>query len=173
MRRLGAFFILLATFVCTAFAQRPSPTAVPTPFPTPPKPGLAVVLQRQAIRENDELEAQVSISNEWNQPISDVTLRVNTPAFVSWAPTSCAEWKKNSYQPNTRGVGSIGTIGPNDFRVTTICLKSAPDIMVGDYNLAFTCEYAWPMGATTGRSFVTTEKTLKSNLLARNGVAAE
>jgi hypothetical protein len=168
MRRLGSpLFVLFAGLFCGALAQRPSPT----PFPTPPKPGLAVVLQRQAIRENDELEAQVWISNEWDKPISDVALRVNTPAFLSWAPSTCTDWRKNSYQPNTQGVASIGTIGASDFRVTTVCLKSAPDIMVGDFNVSFTCEYAWPMGAAKGRSFVTTEKALKSNLLGSDSVA--
>jgi hypothetical protein len=172
MRRLGSLLlILLAGFFGGALAQRTSPTPAPTPFPTPPKPSLAIVLQRQAIRENDELEAQVWISNEWDKPISDVALRLNTPAFLSWAPSSCAEWKKNSYQPNAQGVASIGAIGASDFRVTTVCLKSAADIMVGDFNISFSVEYAWPMGAAKGRSFVTTEKTLKSNLLGSDSVA--
>ena len=168
MRRLGSLLLLiLAGFFGSALAQRPSPTPAPTPFPTPPKPGLAIVLQRQAIRENDELEAQVWISNEWDKPISNVALRVSTPAFLSWNASSCADWKKNSYRPNAQGVALINLIRPNDFQTTTICLKSDPDIMVGDFNVAFTCEYSWP----TGRSFVTAEKTLKSNLLGSDTVA--
>lgn len=128
-------------------------------------------MQRQAIRENDQLEAQVWISNEWGKPISDVTLRLNTPDFLSWDASSCDDWKKRSYQPNPQGIASLGTIEASDFRVTTVCLKSAPDIMVGDFNVSFTCEYAWPMGTAKGRSFVTTEKSLKSNLLGSDTVA--
>jgi hypothetical protein len=172
MRRLtSSLFLLIAALGCTALAQRPAASPSPMPFPSPPKPGLAVVLQRQAIRENDELEAQVWVSNEWDKPISDVTLRVNTPSFLSWAPSTCADWKQKSYQPDGQNRASVGTIGPSDFHVTTICLKSAADIMVGDFNVSFTCEYAWPMGAAKGRSFVTTEKALKSNLLGSDSVA--
>ena len=175
MRRLGAplLLILVAGLCCSALAQAPSPTATssPTPFPTPPKPGLAVVLQRQAIRENDELEAQVWISNDWNQPLSGVALRLNTPSFLSWAHGTCADWKRNSDQPNGQGIANLGGINANDFRITTVCLKSADNIMVGDFNVSFSVEYAWPMGTTTGRSFVTTEKTLKSNLLGSDTVA--
>jgi hypothetical protein len=43
--------------------------------------------------------------------------------------------------------------------------------MVGDFNVSFTCEYAWPAAAGNGRSFVSTEKTLKSNLLGSDTVA--
>ena len=184
MRRLGSplLLILVAGLCCSALAQVTGPppiaalatatpaTATPTPFPTPPKPTLAVVLQRQAIREDDELEAQVWISNDWDKPISDVTLQLNTPAFLSWARATCADWKRNSYQQNLQGT-NLGAINGNDFRITTICLKSASDIMVGDFNVSFTCRYAWPMGAATGHSFVTTEKTLKSNLLGSDSVA--
>jgi hypothetical protein len=178
MRRLGSplLLILVAGLCFTARAQRtptPTPTAAPTPtpFPTPPKPGLAVVLQRQAIRENDELEAQVWISNDWDKPLSDVALRLNTPAFLSWAHGTCADWKRNSYQPNPQSIANLGGINANDFRITTVCLKSADDIMVGDFNVSFACEYAWPMGTARGRSFVTTEKTLKSNLLGSDAIA--
>src|SRR6476646_275254 len=172
MRRLGSpfFVILLAGLFCSTLAQRAAPSPAPTPAPTPPKPGLAVVLQRQAIRESDELEAQVWISNDWAKPISDVTLRISTPAFLSWNAGSCADWRNRSYQPNAQGVASIGTIGASNFRVTTVCLKSAPDIMVGDFNVSFTCEYAWPAGGEKGRSFVTTEKPLKANLLGSDTV---
>lgn len=170
MRRLGSLlFLLLAGLFFSTLAQRPTPA--PTPPPAPPKPAIAIVLQRQAIRENDELEAQVWISNEWDKPISDVALQLNTPTFLSWDASSCADWKKRSYQPNPQGVASIGTIGPSDFRVTTVCLKSAPDIMVGDFNVSFTCEYSWPSGTAKGRSFVTAEKALKSNLLGSDTVA--
>ena len=180
MRRLGSplLLILVAGLCCSAYAQVPAPTpsvtpatATPTPFPTPPKPTLAVVLQRQAIREDDELEAQVWISNDWDKPLSDVALQLNTPAFLSWAHGTCADWKKNSYQPNGQLIARLGGISGNDFRITTICLKSASDIMVGDFNVSFTCEYSWPMGTTNGHSFVTTEKTLKSNLLGSDSVA--
>ena len=173
MRRLVSLLllILVAGLFSSALAQRSSPTPSPTPFPSPPKPGLAIVLQRQALRENDELEAQVWISNDWDKPISDVALRLNTPAFLSWNASSCADWKKNSYQPNAQGVANLGAIGASDFKVTTVCLKSAADIIVGDFNVSFTCEYAWPMGTAKGRSFVTTEKALKSNLLGSDSVA--
>jgi hypothetical protein len=129
------------------------------------------VLQRQAIRESDELEAQVWISNEWDKPISDVTLRINTPAFLTWDAGTCADWRSRSYQPNAQAAANIGAIGASNFRVTTVCLKSGPNIMVGDFNVSFTCEYAWPAAAGNGRSFVSTEKTLKSNLLGSDTVA--
>ena len=172
MKRLGApLFVLLAGLFFNTLAQRTAQTPAPTPAPAPPKPGLAVVLQRQAIRESDELETQLWISNEWDKPITDVVVRLNAPAFLSWEGSSCADWKQRSYQPNARGVATVGTIGPSDFRVLTVCLRSAPDIMVGDFNVSFTCEYAWPTATGSGHSFVTTEKTLKSNLLGSDAVA--
>jgi hypothetical protein len=163
-------FLILAGVFTSSVAQRPASSPAPSPAPTPPKPGLAVVLERQVVRENDELQAQIWISNEWDKPISDVVLQVNVPAFLSLAAGSCSD-SKNGSQTNPQGVASIGTIAPNDVKAVNVCLRTGPDIMVGDFNVSFTCEYAWPLANGKGRSFVTTEKTLKSNLLGSDTVA--
>lgn len=169
-------FITCLGIFLSALAQRPSPT----PVANPPKPVLSLSLERSAIRENDQLQAKIWISNDWDKPISDVILRVNTPTlpnkddrlnqspqkFLTWSNTSCAEWK-NAIDD----AANIGTIGPRDFREITICLKSGPDVLIGDFNVSFICEYAWAFENQKGRSFVTAEKTLKSNLLGSDSVA--
>jgi hypothetical protein len=118
------------------------------------------------MRENDQLQAKILISNEWDKPLADVVLRVTAPTFLSWSDTSCAEWKGA-----TQGAANIGTVGANDFREVTVCLKSGSDILVGDFNVSFTCEYSWPIGQARGRSFVTADKTVKSSLLGSDTVA--
>jgi hypothetical protein len=118
------------------------------------------------MRENDQLQAKILISNEWDKPLADVVLRVTAPTFLSWSDTSCAEWKGA-----TQGAANIGTVGANDFREVTVCLKSGSDVLVGDFNVSFTCEYSWPIGQARGRSFVTADKTVKSSLLGSDTVA--
>jgi hypothetical protein len=147
------------------------PPVTPEPSP-PPKPAVSVSFERQTIRENDAVEVHVLFANEWNQDLSSVVLYVNAPASLTWNALSCKEWSKKSYQGGLANPTlDLGAVGAHQLRVTALCVKSQPDLMVGDFNILFTFDYAWLQNNIAQHSFVTSEKTLKANLFGSDTVA--
>lgn len=162
---LLTFFIFLGSSSSMAAGLA---TTTPSPSPTPPKPNVVVSFERQSLRENDAIQAWIRFSNEWDQGLSNVALKIDAPGFLSWRMGTCGDWQSNLAA--STGVVNLGGIAPNDGRSTAVCFKSGSDIMVGDFNVSFTFDYYWP-GKTQPHSFVTSEKTLKANLFGTDSVA--
>ena len=145
-----------------------SSTPQPSPSPTPPKPNVAVSFDRQSLRENDAVQAWIRFANEWDQSLANVNLQIDSPSFLSWRVGACGDWKSNL--PAATGTVNVGAVVANHVRVTPVCFRSGPDVMVGDFNVSFTFDYYWT-GKSQPHSFVTSEKTLKANLFGSDSVA--
>lgn len=151
---------------------RAKPQTAPTPVPDPPKPTVSISFERQAIKENDAIQVSSRFSNEWDQSLAGVTLYIDGPAILSWSASTCEEWKRNSYSGGlTDHKLSLGPVGPNEVRATTLCVKSGPAIDVGDFNVSFTYDYAWRKGDVERHSFISIDKPLKANLFGSDSVA--
>jgi hypothetical protein len=169
---MSRFLFLTLVFLSSAFsvngARSATPSPSPSPSPTPSKPNVAVSFDRQALRENDAIQAWIRFSNEWTQDLTNVNLQIDAPSFLSWREGTCGDWKPGLSA--TSGSINLGAVLANDVKVTAVCFKSGSDVMVGDFNVAFTFDYFWP-GKSKQHSFVTSEKTLKANLFGSDNVA--
>jgi hypothetical protein len=149
-----------------------TPSPSPTPQSDPPKPSVAVSFERQSIRENDAVQVHAWLSNEWDYRLTDVTLRAEMPERLRWNNVPCADWPPQKFEG---GVGDkpldLGPLNAHEVKAYTFCIRSGPEISVGDFNIPFTFEYEWPRGDAARRSFVTSEKTLKANLFGSDSVA--
>lgn len=169
MRRFLPFlFLLVFCLPSAAVCQRPSPS----PLPPPPKPNIAITFERQAIKESDAIQARVWFSNEWDQTLSNVTLHIDSPTFLTWNADTCGKWSAKGFEGGlVDNVVNLNSVAPNEVRVVPLCMKSGSGIVVGDFNVSFTFEYSWPGKNNASRSFVMSEKTLKANLFGSDSVA--
>jgi hypothetical protein len=49
---------------------------------SPTKPAIAISFARQMIREDDSIQAQIWLANEWEHDLTQVKLHVAIPAFL-------------------------------------------------------------------------------------------
>ena len=139
---------------------------------SPVKPAVSVSFERQTIRENDAVEVHVWFANEWDHDLSSVVLHIDAPSSLRWNASACEEWKKKSYQGElAQRTLDMSAVRAHEVRTATLCVNSESDIIVGDFNILFTFDYAWQQGNVTQHSFVTSEKTLKANLFGSDTVA--
>jgi hypothetical protein len=79
---------LLLLFVVLLFAregqsQKVQPQKTPVmPEAAPPLPGLVITLEKQAIREEEQVPVHLVLSNSFDKPLSDVTLSWNLPSAL-------------------------------------------------------------------------------------------
>ncbi|HVE58381.1 MAG TPA: hypothetical protein VNB22_16230 [Pyrinomonadaceae bacterium] len=155
-----AIFLLLIVFQLSA----PSQTA-------PTKPLVVITLDKQTIRDDDTVQAQIQFSNEWDQNLSNVVLSIDAPPFLHWKDANCAEWKNNSYQEENNQPLVFGQIGAHKILSKKLCVKSDSDIVVGDHILVFNFEYSWIVQNNVQQSFLTIEKPLKTTFFGTDNIA--
>jgi hypothetical protein len=131
----------------------------------------SISLARQTIRENDSVQVQIWLSNAWDQNLTEVKLHVVTPSFLKWYVGTCKEWQEKKFQEEHKQFLSFGPVSARTVHAKTLCIKSDPDIVVGDFNLLFAFEYEWLKQNNPQYSSVVVEKTLKATLLGSDNVA--
>jgi hypothetical protein len=143
----------------------------PTPEIPPPKPSVIISFERQNVRENDSVRAKVLISNESKHNLTEAWLVMSAPEFLEWNLDSC---EGRQLAPNltfSSGPQAIGPIAANSTLECHLRGKTGALIEVGEFNTLLALRYRWKSGKDTAESFVTSEKTLKMNLLGSESVA--
>lgn len=136
-----------------------------------PKLSITISLERQTIREDDAVQVQVWLANDGERDLTELRLHVAAPSFLRWQIGSCQTWRSQDYQGAATNPHDLGPLPRRAVRQTEVCLKSASDIAVGDYNLLFTFAYAWQEMGAERRAFLPVEKPLKVSLLGSDDVA--
>jgi hypothetical protein len=130
-----------------------------------------VSFERQNVREDDLLPGKVLISNESKYDLTDARLSLTGPQFLEWHLDSC---EGRQLAPNLALNSEPQSIGPIAANATIQCYmsgKTGNKIDVGEFNVLFTLRYRWTVDKSTAESFVTSEKTVKMNLLGSESVA--
>jgi hypothetical protein len=141
----------------------PAAETKPTP-PEMPPPAILVSFGRLSLRESDREQVELWLSNNSDQSLQNVTVEIATPKFVHWHQNSC------DAQEFGRSL-NVGEIKPRSTVTHKLCLTTDSEINVGDFNALFTVKYEWDAGGARRQSFVSSEKTLKVNLLGSESVA--
>jgi hypothetical protein len=176
---------LLLLFVVLLFAregqsQKVQPQKTPvTPEAAPPLPGLVITLEKQAIREEEQVPVHLVLFNSSDEPLSDVTLSWNLPsALLTLYPQPCSTAPHGIQPPSGNASaqkfvwGAIpankeaGSVQTRDF-----CLVSSSMAGEDTYTLSFLLQYAWLQNGAVTRGALVQEKPIKSAFLGSDTFA--
>ena len=150
-----------------------------TPEAAPPLPGLVITLEKQAIREEEQVAVHVVLSNSSDKPLSDVTLSWNLPsALLTLYPQPCSTAPHVIQPPSGNASeqkflwGAIpankeaGSVQTRDF-----CLVSSSMAGEDTYTLSFLLQYTWLQNGAVTRGALVQEKPIKSAFLGSDTFA--
>lgn len=156
------YLFLLSFWTLFLFFQHPLRTVAEPQ--AAPKPLVQVSFERQSIREADSIKANIWMSNEGDQTLTDIKMHVAGPDFLTWYSDSCEGC-------DTKNGLDLEPLNPNQTINFTVRFKTGPRIVVGEFNTLFTFTYTWHQQQKSGRSFVALEKPLKASLFGSDTVA--
>jgi hypothetical protein len=146
-----------------AAKEKPTVEATPTPPEVPP-PFIIVSFGRLSLRESDREQVELWLANNSDQTLKRVSVEIAAPKFVHWHENSC-DGREFGQSLN------VGEIPPRSTLTRKLCLSTDSEINVGDFNTLFIVRYEWDANGVTRQAFVSSEKTLKVNLLGSESVA--
>lgn len=162
--------IFLLFFLQSARASAKTPELI-----TPPKPSLAISLERLNIRQKDCVNAELIVANESEHELTNPSLEVSGPDLFKWYTGPCEKEDEElgtnfGAQPSLPAL-DLPPIAAWSTRKQELHLHTGHTIEVGEYNCLFTIQYHWKTKQGVAKSFVSAEKPIKVNFLGNESVA--
>jgi hypothetical protein len=146
---------LILVLLCFAFARSPQIQAQGNDRAAPVSlPSLLLTLERKTIRENDKIIADIWISNPSTVDLTDLKLSV-----------SGRFWSMDCGNFTATRLPAKGMLHQQ------LCLKTGPDIEIGDFMASAVLQYSFEMGKQKGTSFVASEVPISAKLLGTDSIA--
>jgi len=152
----------LVLCVATLFLSPGAPIRAQGDADKPPQPSLQISFERDTLRENEPLPVVLWVANDSAQDLSNTQLHIAAPEFLNWHEGDCG---KQEISPPL----ALGPIPANSSLSRQLCAEFT-DGRVGEFNLLFTLEYEWEQAQTTYQSFVSEEKTLKTDVFGTDSL---
>lgn len=145
------------------------------PATPPPELELTVVLQKNALRPDDEVPVQIWLANTTAIPISTLELHVHAPGFLRVVDGSCELSKE--HRPEEAGAArspaTVRSSFPRDglgaygARHESLLLCADRQVVEGSFRLLFVAELAWEASddLAAGVALETVEQEIEVSLL--------
>ena len=139
--------------------------------PLPPKPSVAISFERSNIREQDTVPLTLIVTNDADADLTNTSLEIHSPLFLSWRLMSCNGQVFNPAKEIKNGAALLVPVKARSTLKCDLLLTSQASISIGEFNTLFLVGYQRQVGKNTDSSIITTEKTVKANLLGSDSVA--